>query len=66
MITLSFPPNLYLDRRQPEWLAHERGSLVSYDPFERVVKVSVACAEIATSLNAPRVRIPNTMGSLAS
>ena len=66
MITLSFLPDLYLDRRLPTWLVHEQGGLVRYDPFERRVKVSVACGEIVTSLNAPRVPIPNTLAPLAS
>ena len=48
--TLSFNPDIYLDRRQPTWLAYERGGLVHYDPFERIVKVSVACGETVTRL----------------
>ena len=66
MTELSFDRDAYLDRRQPAWLTYEQGGLVRYDPFARVMLVSAACGEIITGLNAPRVRIPNTMGSLAS
>ena len=50
MTELSFSPDHYLDRRDPAWLTYEQGGLVRYDPFERMVKVSVACGETVTRL----------------
>ena len=65
MTELSFSSDHYLDRRDPAWLTYEQGGLVRYDPFARVVLVSAACGEIVTRLR-ESVRIPNTMGLLAS
>ena len=50
MTTLSVHPDLYLDRREPAWLVHERAGLVRYDPVTKVVRVSPECQEIVHSL----------------
>ena len=51
MLTLSFPPNLYLDRRLATWEPYERGGLVRYDLMTQMVKVDAACGEIVANLH---------------
>ena len=62
MLTLSFPPNLYLDRRLATWEPYERGGLVRYDLMTQMVLVATALGEVVTTLIAPTVT-PLTLAS---
>ena len=53
MLTLSFPPNLYLDRRLATWEPYERGGLVRYDLMTQMVIVATALGEVVAALIAP-------------
>ena len=55
MLTLSFPPNLYLDRRLATWEPYERGGLVRYDLMTQMVIVATALGEVVAALIAPTV-----------
>lgn len=53
MLTLSFPPDLYLDRRLATWLPYERGGLVRYDLMTQMVIVATALGEVVAALIVP-------------
>ena len=53
MLTLSFLPDFYLDRRVAAWEPYERGGLVRYDLMTQTVNVATALGEVVAALVTP-------------
>ena len=50
MLTISFLPDFYLDRRLPAWEPFERGGLIRYDLMTQTVNVATGLGEIVAAL----------------